>query len=271
MFTSPTDKKTVIHTWVLRPCNRGQNHFWGFGDMLRGSASLYSICNKLGYNLIVDYSNHPVSKFLECIPHKYSTIINTNKDNIMFESCDNNQQLQKIIERRLENSDFTYFSTNGFLDSWNITDNCRTFMEKLLVPKKELAQYIEAKINKENPYNIMHFRLGDSYLLENNEANFEKYNKIIYDNLRPNSLLLSDSNKFKQYVKQNKTINVFETNSAHLGVSDDLNAVRDTLFEFFVATNAESIVTYSNYSHVSGFMTAVSKIYNIPLIGRRLN
>jgi len=264
------NNKTVIHTWILRACNFCEGNYWGLGDMLRGSAALYNICKNRGYNLIVDFSNYPVCGFLESVPHKYSEIIKTNKDNVFFEMNKTNQELENIIMNRLENSDYTYFCATGKEETWNMSDDCRLFLKKLLIPTKEFAQYIETNINKENPYNVLHLRLGDNFDTENGE-NFEKYTKILFDNIGHNDILLCDSNKFKKYVKENTAINVSDMISTHLGRSCDSNAARDTLFEFFVATKAESIKTYTIYGHVSGFMTAVSKIYNIPLISGRIN
>ena len=95
------------------------------------------------------------------------------------------------------------------------------------------------------------------------------YAEILKNNLKENSILLTDSQKFKDYVNAlpelSGRLRVLDTKISHLGLSEDSDGVRDTVFEFFLATQAQSIQTYSVHWWVSGFMVAASVIFDVPL------
>jgi hypothetical protein len=50
-----------------------------------------------------------------------------------------------------------------------------------------------------------------------------------------------------------------------MGFTNDEESIRDTLFEFFLASKSNKIKTYSAYTWTSGFMTAINLIYDIPI------
>jgi hypothetical protein len=250
--------KTVIHTWALKMNHDG---FVGFGDMVRGIATLYQVCAELGHTLIVDFSLHPVSAFLENPPHQYSDLVLQNKNSIEFFALYNFRELKQLLNKRLATTNVTFFSTNGFLDAWNISDECQAFLRKVLVPQKHFADFIEAHVFR--PCHVFHIRFGDKLLVDNKTTDFSLFVDLLKANVVEGSVLLTDSSEFKKRVTG--MVSTFDTHVIHLGICDDQSGVRDSLFEFFVASRADSITTFSTYLHVSGFMVAASQIFNVPL------
>ena len=58
---------------------------------------------------------------------------------------------------------------------------------------------------------------------------------------------------------------MFDTKICHLGLSNDIDEIRDTLFEFFLLTYASKIKTYCKIHEISGFVSWISRIYDVPL------
>ena len=262
--------KTVIDVWCIKYAG-DKKGIWGFGDMLRGTASMYRACKEMRHTFVLDYTNHPVGQFLENVPHEHTELVLQQKNTLEFSFTNSHTNCISLIRENIKNIDVVCLSTNGYLDAWNyITEECKQFLRKHLVPNQELKALLESKKNG-LPYHIIHFRLGDELLLEENvsDSNFHVYAELLKKNLKENTILLSDSQKFKDYVKGlpelSQRVQIHETNIKHLGISNDADGVRDTLFEFFLATQAQSIQTYSNYDWVSGFMMAASKIFDVPI------
>jgi hypothetical protein len=70
---------------------------------------------------------------------------------------------------------------------------------------------------------------------------------------------------FKKYVQQNHSqIKLFQTTVKHLGY--ETTDIEDTMFEFFLLKSADKITSFTTYGWISGFVHAVSYLYNIPLL-----
>ena len=41
--------------------------------------------------------------------------------------------------------------------------------------------------------------------------------------------------------------------------------IKDTLLEFFIATQSQKIKTYTTYDWISGFVNIIHQLYNIPI------
>jgi hypothetical protein len=262
--------KTVIHTWIQKACNLPQTSFCGFGDMLRGAYGVYESCSRLGYDCIIDFSNHPVGQFFENITHPFSDIIKSNINSVHFNIFNSNEEIDNYIKGELESKDYIYFSTNCSLFVYNsvISEDCKKVMRQLLTPNSKFQEYITTYMPKE-PYGVIHYRFGDHVLINKDDIDIYPAFSNLSRNLEEDTVLISDSIKFKIHVATifpNKFI-IFETKQCHIGISDDMEALRDTLFEFIIATRAKYIKTYSTYSWVSGFMNIVNKIYDVELFG----
>jgi hypothetical protein len=253
-------KKTVI--LVISQDVKGTVGYWGLGDIIRGMIATYLIAKKMNCNYIIDIQLHPISKFLKKNDHPYSQLIYDNRDNIYYQG-----NPEEYI--RNNNSDVIFFNTNIGTD-YLLTDDCKEFIKNILTPNEELSQYILSNTNNipYNSYNILHYRLGDNYIIDNNTINIfiDNFTK----NKEDNDILMSDSNNFKKIIKQKSNIYMFDFDIGHIGIHDDIK-IKNTLCEFFIVTKARKIKTYSVYYWVSGFMLYVSKLYDIKLINLNNN
>jgi hypothetical protein len=186
--------KTIILAWTQKT-NNFKSSFWGLGDIIRGTIKMYQYSKINNYELIVNYNLHPISKYLKSRYNKYDEFINLNKDNIPF-----------IVPGMVDNyiktnkNDIIFFLTNDFCNENYIDGDCKEFIKDILQPNEEMIEFINLYNIKKN-YEIMHFRLGDDYLLNNNSININIYNNIknkIIKNNHKLSIIISDSLELKK-------------------------------------------------------------------------
>ena len=261
------NKQTIILVWTQQVNNLvtdDTNNFFGLGDILRGTMAMFQLSKKYDFNLIVDIQLHPVSKYLQIKGHEYNNYVLQNANNIPFIYPEN---IEQFIQNNNEN--VCCLLTNSHLIG-EVTQECKDFIKNILVPNDEFAKYInDLKIAKNTPanYNILHFRLGDTLLVRNaGNVDFQNYINIMNQHKEPNDILMSDSARFKEQVMTgNYGIFLFHIHVAHLGYANHTSDIKDTLFEFFIITQASKIKTFSNYSHISGFVNLAYLVYDIPL------
>ena len=128
--------------------------------------------------------------------------------------------------------------------------------------------HIKNNIGLSTNYSIIHFRLGDSYLVrgQSSGVNFDHlYNKYL-QNKEDNQLIISDCHIFKKFIKEKDTnVIIFDTKSIiHMGRTD--GDIKDTLLEFILILNSNNIKTFSIHCWTSGFVLYPSILQNIPLI-----
>jgi len=238
------------------------SNFWGIGDVLRGTIQLFLLSKKLGFKLYVDTSLHPISKYLQPVENPYSDLIQENKNKILMIPAYKN--LEEFIKGLSGDS---FFFTNAHITE-EIDEECRIFIKTILRPNHMLEEELK-KISKPEPYNIMHFRLGDDELVRsmNNmpTCTIDMVLKLINKNKEYNDILMSDSMKLKINRDVVNEIRVIQTKPAHLGYCADYQSIKDTLIDFFLLTGASKIKTYSSYRSISGFVFWIHKIYSIPL------
>ena len=254
--------KTLIQVWTHHCYNMPQtetDNYWGLGDVLRGTIQMYMLSKKLGFKLYVDISLHPVSKFLLPTENPFADLIQENKDRIRMIPAD--EDLVSIINN-LE--DGSFFFTNAYCTE-DFDDDCKNFMKQILTPIPSLEQSLKAAIPFD-PYQIMHFRLGDEELvggIENGVS--ENIRNLITSNKDGCDVLISDSFTLKSDPEVAKEVFVLKTVPQHLGKCADADSVKDTLVDFFLISRSKGIKTYSSYEWVSGFVFWAHKIYDIPL------
>lgn len=264
-------QKTIILALTYHPCNRttdDTNNFWGLGDILRGALSMFQLSKKYNFQLIIDFQHHSFSNYLKSEPHKYINLILENKDNIPF--IEDNE-----IEAYLQNNsnEVSYLFTNCHLRG-EITDECKQFIKNILTPNKEFQKYIDETFlyyHIPEHYHILHFRLGDSFLIRNQKSDFSNAMNKYYQWKEEVDILISDSLIFKENIKENikendKDIIILNTKPVHLGYANHSNNIKDTLVEFFIITKSKKIKTFSIYNWISGFVNIVHEIYDIPLV-----
>ena len=256
--------KYVIQALTVKASNRTEDNFWGLGDIIRGTIKLYQLSRKYNFELILDKQHHPLSKYLINQDHKFLQMVQTNKNNIPFVGESENY----ILKNQNNPSDVLIFFTN---DKFNdpITPDCKDFIKKNLTPNIEFLDYIIGKIETIpfTPYNILHYRLGDEELVKNIKNKNNKLTMLVNHIIKnktdeENYILVSDSLELKKKVKESVDIFMFDSKLSHIGCSNDL---KDTLFEFFIITNAKKIKTFSVYPWTSGFVKIANDIFDVPL------
>jgi len=259
--------KTIIQVWTHHCCNMPQtdtSNYWGIGDVLRGTIQLFLLSKKLGFNYYVDTFLHPMSQFLMPTENPFQQLIQDNRENIYMVPADFN--LEQHINSL--NDGVHFFFTNAHITE-PFDDECKAFLKQILRPIKSLQKEI-TKLGQLRPYEVMHFRLGDTELV-NGTNNTSRYTLMqIVDLIKANrseyDILISDSMSLKMNQLVQNEIYVLQTNPAHLGRSTDPEEIKDTLIDFFLLTGATRIKTYSCYSWTSGFVYWAHQIYDIPLV-----
>lgn len=253
--------KTVI--LVITQNVKGNGGYWGFGDIIRGMISVYQIAKKYNYKYIIDIQLHPISKYIKYSEHEYSQLIRDNKDNIYFQSDPEN-----YIKN--SNSSVIYFNTNKNINfSIKLTDECKNYIKSVLTPTNELSEYIKS-IKPKKSYNIIHYRIGDDDTVENKDTDMSEFIDNFNKNKEIDDILMSDSTRFKNQIKEISDIYLFDFEIGHLGVETDNIKIKNTLAEFFIMVGAKKIKTYSTYSWVSNFVEMVSKLYDIKIINLKI-
>lgn len=262
--------------------NDGRN-FWGFGDMLRGTISIYKLAQELGTSFYLDTLDHPVAKFLKLCPKisGYDGLIKKAKNNIY--TFYKYSELQNFVKQNLITSNFVAVHSNSIYKDKNnvineehsnfLSKSDKTDLIKYFTPSDELEFAILEQLKKLPPkYNIIHFRIGDDFFdskidktkLEYLENIFLKY----YENC---DVLLTDNQFFKQYLKNKHGCLTLDTNIVHVGVSTNDNGIKDTLIEWFIQSKSSKIKTYSSYGWISGFVFWTHNLFEIPLINMKKN
>lgn len=260
-------KKTVILAWTHKVSNlvtTTKDNFWGLGDTIRGTIELFQLSKIMGFNLVVDTQLHNVSKYLKTQAHEYSDYVVENRDNIPFI-----QNAEQYIFNSPDN--ILIFATNGnqrFREP--ISEECKQFIKELLCPNEDFERYINSKISGiayPDNYSILHYRLNDCEMInvDDSTVNYERYLENLKQHIQPSSVLLSTSKKFKEYIKSHVDAFMFDIDIGHMGYLQHKDIIKDTLFEFFVLTRANSIKTYSVYRWSSGFARIANEIYDVPL------
>jgi hypothetical protein len=273
--------KTVIqvYTYKIHPNNvDSSSPNCGLGDCIRGTITLYKLSKIMNFNLIVDIRHHPISNFIEIKESEYIELIDNNIENLKF--FFNLDNLKKYILDSFNESDIICLHANAYFQENDIYNNntidCfsvdeKNFIKNILIPNSEFKNYIDEKllnISKKDNYNIIHFRLGDDKLynssnVSENDLNF--YEDIFKRNYEENDILISDNKIFKDYIKLKYNVIVFDHKIAHLGLDDNYESVKGSLFDFFIQSKSKKIKTYTVYCWISGFVHWNCKLYNIPI------
>jgi hypothetical protein len=127
-------RKTVIHTWVQACIDTPPESFWGIGDLIRGVCTSYIACRNLDVDFIVDFSNHPVSKYLFTQTHKFTELVAEKRNAIEWIGCASYSHLQQELCKRLRTQDIVLFLTNGPITDGIYDDDCKDFVRTLLTP-----------------------------------------------------------------------------------------------------------------------------------------
>jgi len=263
--------KTFILTWTQSPCNlvEGTPGYltWGLGDLLRSTIGALRFCEQAGYECIVDVSLHPIATLLNVKEHRFSEQVKANKDRIF---AFNTYELVSVLDMVFKQGDvfccFAHWGINVY--ETPVTPRIVAAIEELLTPNAIFTEYIQRmRATIPSPYTILHFRLGDTELIQGvKPTEFVPYIQMAKNHMETTDILLSDSTAFKEKAVEQLPIYTFKEPVAHLGVHAGVERIQHTLFEFLLLTKAVSIKSYSVHPWSSGFATIASYLYGIPLI-----
>jgi len=272
--------KVVIFVWTIDPYPYNMSHyignnkdgFWGIGDIIRGMISTAMICKKLNIEYYIDVFNHPISNYLDLIDYNYKEYVNKNINKVYWPGQGNTINYINTC-----NDDTPILiMTNEIIDGnvcphknipYDVIENILALfkMNRLF---EGYYLHVKHNIGLLDDYSIIHFRLGDSYLVRGQSpgVNFDSlYNKFL-QNKEDNQLIISDCNIFKKFIKEKDTNAImFDTKSIiHMGRTD--GDIKDTLLEFMLILNSNNIKTFSIHNWRSGFVLYPSILKNIPII-----
>jgi len=272
--TQPNKMNDVIMVWTKQMDA-------GFGDLLRGTVYLHQLSKKMNFKLIVDTQLYPVSQFLTSEPHAHSEYVIQNQSKIIRAINVTESFIVKLIQNNKHQSTPILICTNYGSHEQSavqrMSDDCKRFMRSLLIPTPEFKTYFNAKcaeLKIPTTYSILHFRLGDDELMHR-AKNAPHYNELIeyaVSNLKQtlNLFVITDSLNFKQHLIQalpHFSNRIIPTIPIHLACQNTTaETVKDTLFDFMLLANAAFIKTHSTYGWISGFVSWVSGVFNVPLM-----
>jgi hypothetical protein len=254
----PGPTKTIIFKWVQVKdvITNKKNYSWGLGDIIRGMIAVYQYCKANRYEFIVDISQHPLSAYLSptsiyCKTTPYKKVKMIGNDGGVYDSFNVNFD--------------TSITISLFSNVWPILP--------LLKDEKELVKSVVSMnttlISKpiSMKYNVIHFRTGDTSMLDNKGVNVSKYKELLEKYAKPGDYIITDNNKLKDWiVTENPGYNVLNHNKpiAHSGyASNDLKYVLEDLQ---LLSGAQCVYTYSIYDWVSGFVDWICKCYDVNLV-----
>lgn len=173
-----------------------------------------------------------------------------------------------------------------------VNNNDKQIMRYILEPSDIIKQKVLVIVNnlsfKYKQYDIIHIRCGDN-LLVNKESRFDlecinnifdELDDLFHSDSNNNYLLLADNNYIKQIILNkytNSTNNINNINIktlfnkiTHLGEGAILtiNAIENTMLEFYLISLANKVLSLSVYKHGSGFSKWCAETYNIPYISK---
>jgi len=279
--------KKIVHVYQLNYKN-GKSP--GLGDFLRGSFCFMQFSKLYNLDFDIDFSNHPMSKYLENVQRtdgidynnieKYNELNLSSKNFLKFEKTVKNidpvfinNTIQWLNSQKCEV--FGFFS-NAFPFFNQFTEEGKHFMKLKLEPNDVMKSYIDHSLMQlgltKKGYGVIHIRTGDSSLDNNLIMNdfVKKIKKVINAIILPGRryLIISDSNILKSILKSYPNFYILIKPIAHLGGEAIKNtqdsSVMNTLLDFYLMSHSNSILSLSVYGHVSGFSKYCSAIYGIP-------
>jgi hypothetical protein len=280
--------KKIVHVYQLNYIN-GKSP--GLGDFLRGCFCFLQFSKLYNLEFDVDFSNHPMSKYLENIKHTngidYNNIEIYNNLNLSMDKCLEFENKFKNIDPEFirntinwlnsKNCEVVGFLSNAYPFFNKFTEEGKNFMKFKLQPNNIMQTYIDTTLSElglnKNGYGVIHIRTGDNHLV-NNEGFTKKFlikiKNILNNLILPDRryLIVSDSNILKNMLKTYPNFYILIRQIEHLGgqsmKSTETNGIMNTLLDFYLMSYSNTILSLSTYGHVSGFSKYCSVIYGIP-------
>lgn len=256
---------TVEHTYQAISSSVPQPP--GFGDFLRGSISLYQLSKKYGFNLSLDFSSHPLGRYIN------SATKDTSLSNLPIYEFFNqkNCALESFLVGQSELGKIRL--TTHSVPQEAVNRECRRFVLKQIRPTREMSSYVSSVLDRLEltEFAAVHIRMGDHQFENELDLPVDLENHFV-ERIIPiwssNLLVVSDNISIKKTLKRRFGIKIVDVNPVHLGesalrsVSSD--EVRDTFAEFLLMAKSDWIFQYSVYPWGSSFSEICARLYDIP-------
>ena len=245
----------------------------GFGDYLRGTLALSCLAIKYNYRLCLDLYSHPLAKYMASSAPK---LFSSGRPVECFNSPA--LSLEKLLSRRISCLPFLV-STNAYPDSTILNDHARDAVRSLLRFGPETDPSLCKDLGILNgKYAVLHIRLRDEIDVDRVPSYY------FYDELRASLdlhiapvfgskvVLISNNEHVRRRLSSDYRWPSVSSRPIHLGKSATKNeerAVRDTIIDFRVMSNASRIYSYSEYGWPSGFSMQCANIFRIPFVDLR--
>jgi len=244
----------------------------GLGDFLRGMTCIMSVALHYNYNVKLDYKSHPVFDFLKKNNEYIPSIEDDKMETLELIPPKSYETIKiEIVDLFNKNTSFALM-TNSF----NVVEPSYESLKKMreiFVESDEIAARINAFILtklKSKPYVVFQIRTGDEYMNDNKLHEVGQLNKYMeyIKNIKEELgdvyelVVITDSIALKQILIDNNII----TSSGlptHTGDLKNKNDLSDTLFDFFLMSHANSIISKCDFG-TSGFSKMVNIIFGIP-------
>lgn len=281
----------------------------GLGDFMRGCVYLYGHCKSRGLDFDFDLSKHPINKYIssncdieydvgyiDCLYNKaiedktsFLAGIKRLTEGVLAHTKDD--------ETKLIYSNFHYYVQSGakMISAMNsmppLSRGCRNWFKDNINFDSKVNESVDKTLFKNKlkigEFNIVHFRIGDqnSFGDKRNSENYFKICRERCSEISKNSnlplIILSDSNELKEYLDGlDDNHHVFHLESQHtqsapaqsgldLSISED--GVFYVAFDAKLLTLAKKVYSYSVYTHGSGFVFWLCKIFGIDVEMNLLN
>lgn len=274
--------KKVINVYQMKYKNGNLSQ--GLGDFLRGSITLSLLCNMLNLKFDIDFNNHIIGNYIYSNTEDKASI---NYENVKLVGINYKfyYDIEEIIKHIINTNEeicylmttFSFEQESLFIPICKITNSD---LIRKLSPKPEINDNINKIFSdnnlETNQYGVIHIRAGDGFLVNKHIENDYIYSffNFIINKLREHNdvnstkyIIISDNIYLKNYIKQsnNNFITINNVLPVHLAYGE-LNGsnVLWTLIDFFLIARSSKIVSFSRYTHGSGFSKWASFIFNKP-------
>ena len=282
----------------------------GVGDFLRGCCYLADLLHKKRINFMISFDNHDLGTYVKSKCNiKVSTdkIFDTEKHRKEYATqFDYFINMENNIANELNNSknkDVIIFSSYsdkiGSEEDDDLSKECQSFMKDNIIFNEDVEKTFSDLDLLD--YEVIHFRLGDhecsSHLskteldvdninTKNFDLDYEKLSKSVissYLNSKKTTIVMSDSNKFKEYIKKNiidKTdydIRVTHEKSQHssdnpgfiksleIDRRQKINNMYYVALDMKILSKSQKIHSFSVYPWGSGFCYWIARIFDIDI------
>jgi hypothetical protein len=264
----------------------------GLGDYIRGCFTLKQMVNmaneesSIPIEFGMDLRNHPISKYIITDMYDssidYSQITNlhipvvelrnvVNKNNKYYKL--NLHVILEYLNSRPNHIHYTICAMNNIFTE--IKEEDKEYIRSYFRPNEYMNNYIDSILRalslERRQYSILHIRCLDEQSFPPvtiNDAYYKKIDNLVKEVIdsEKSYIVISTHNGIKSYLSKYPNVFIRTSHICHTGYdithSDD--SIRDTMLDFFLIANSQSIVCLSEYSHGSGFSLETAKLYNIP-------